>query len=222
VADVITASEPSWTAPFSGLSPRQSGKLVTALWREGADPMRKGRPWGLPLEDRVLLAPCWRTHLTLRQLAPLFGICKSAADRVIAHLGPSLALQPPQTIPQGRRPDRGRHPDPHPRPHGRLAVEELPVLDQPPGGHRRRHPSRRRCRPTAARQPQRLQGVGAVRREGRRRQDNSDRGRRLSGHRGLVIPLPPQTRRSRTAGLERGTQHLTGKSEPASSTSSPA
>jgi len=47
------------------------------------------------LEDRVLLvAAYWRTNLTLRQLAPLFGISKSAADRIIDHLGPLLALQP--------------------------------------------------------------------------------------------------------------------------------
>ena len=95
MAGVITASEPSWIAPFTGLSPRQFGKLVTALRREGADPVRKGRPWGLPLEDRVLLvAAYWRTNLTLRQLAPLFGVSKSAADRIIDHLGPLLALQP--------------------------------------------------------------------------------------------------------------------------------
>jgi hypothetical protein len=82
-------------SPVHGLSPRQFGKLVTALRREGADPVRKGRPWGLPLEDRVLLvAAYWRTNLTPRQLAPLFGVSKSAADRIIAHLGPSLALQP--------------------------------------------------------------------------------------------------------------------------------
>lgn len=31
------------------------GKLVTALRREGADAVRRGRPWSLPLEDRVLL-----------------------------------------------------------------------------------------------------------------------------------------------------------------------
>ena len=95
MAGVITASEPSWIAPFTGLSPRQFGKLVTALRREGADPVRKGRPWSLPLEDRVLLvAAYWRTNLTLRQLAPLFGVSKSAADRIIDHLGPLLALQP--------------------------------------------------------------------------------------------------------------------------------
>jgi len=43
--------------------------------------VRKGQPWSLPLEDRVLLvAAYWRTNLTLRQLAPLFGVSKSAAD----------------------------------------------------------------------------------------------------------------------------------------------
>ncbi|MFF6880024.1 transposase [Streptomyces sp. NPDC012474] len=95
MAGVLTASEPSWIAPFTGLSPRQFGKLITALRREGADPVRKGRPWSLPLENRVLLvAAYWRTNLTLRQLAPLFGISKSAADRVVDHLGPLLALQP--------------------------------------------------------------------------------------------------------------------------------
>ncbi len=92
---VITASEPSWIGPFTGLSPRQFNKLITALRREGADPVRKGRPWSLPLEDRVLLvAAYWRTNLTLRQLAPLFRVSKSAADRIVTHLGPALALQP--------------------------------------------------------------------------------------------------------------------------------
>lgn len=43
----------------------------------------------LPLEERVLLgATCWRTDLTLRQVAPLFGISKSAADRILDHLAP--------------------------------------------------------------------------------------------------------------------------------------
>jgi hypothetical protein len=92
---VITASEPSWIAPFTGLSPRAFGKLVTVLRREGTDAVRKGRPWSLPLEDRALLvAAYWRTNLTIRQLAPLFGVSKSAADRIIDHLGPMLALQP--------------------------------------------------------------------------------------------------------------------------------
>jgi hypothetical protein len=95
VTGVITASEPSWIAPFTGLSPRAFGKLVTVLRREGADAVRRGRPWSLPLADRALLvAAYWRTNLTMRQLAPLFGVSKSAAGRIIDHLGPLLALQP--------------------------------------------------------------------------------------------------------------------------------
>lgn len=57
--------------------------------------VHRGRQWSLPLEDRVLLVTAyWRTNLTLRQLAPLFGVSKSTAGRVINHLGPLLALQP--------------------------------------------------------------------------------------------------------------------------------
>ncbi|MER5777360.1 transposase [Streptomyces sp. NPDC002039] len=95
MAGVITASEPSWTAPFTGLCPRAFGKLMTVLRRQGADAVRKGRPWSLLLEGRALLvAAYWRTNLTMRRLAPLFGVSKSAADRIIDHLGPMLALQP--------------------------------------------------------------------------------------------------------------------------------
>jgi hypothetical protein len=55
----------------------------------------RDRPWSLPLQDRALLATAyWRTNLTLRQPAPLFGVSTSAADRIVDHLGPSLALQP--------------------------------------------------------------------------------------------------------------------------------
>lgn len=95
VAGVITASEPSWIVPFTGPSPRAFGKLVTALRREGADAPGRGRRWALSLEDRVLLVVTyWRTNLTMRQLAPLFGVSKSAADRIIDHLARRLALQP--------------------------------------------------------------------------------------------------------------------------------
>ncbi|WP_406065452.1 transposase [Streptomyces sp. NBC_01077] len=91
---VITASESCWITPFSGLSPRAIGKLVKVLRRAGADAVRKGRPWSLPLEDRALLVVAyWRTNLTMRRLALLFGVSKSAADRIIDHLGPMFALQ---------------------------------------------------------------------------------------------------------------------------------
>jgi hypothetical protein len=56
---VITASEPSWAGPFIGLSRRQFSKRITALRREGADPVRKGRPWSLPLGDRILLVAAY-------------------------------------------------------------------------------------------------------------------------------------------------------------------
>lgn len=92
---VITASQPSWIAPFTGLSPRAFRTLISQLRREGADTPRPGRPWSLLLEDRVLLvATYWRTNLTLRQLAPLFGVSKSAADRIVDHTAPLLALKP--------------------------------------------------------------------------------------------------------------------------------
>src|SRR6478735_2408675 len=72
VTGVITASEPSWIGPFAGLSPRQFSRLITALRRrEGADPVRKGRPWSLPWGGVLLVAAYWRTNLTLCQLAPL-------------------------------------------------------------------------------------------------------------------------------------------------------
>lgn len=41
----------------------------------------------------MLVATYWRTNVTLRQLAPLFGVSKSTADRVIDDLAPKLALQ---------------------------------------------------------------------------------------------------------------------------------
>lgn len=92
---VITAAEECWIEPFSGLRPRVFAKLVRALERAGADAAGPGRPWGLPLADRVLLvAAYWRTNLTMRQLALLFGVSKSAAGRIIAALGPRLALRP--------------------------------------------------------------------------------------------------------------------------------
>jgi hypothetical protein len=67
VASVITTSEPFWITPFVGLSPRCFGKLLTTLRRDGADVVHRGRPWSLPLEDRVLLVTAyWRTNLTGR------------------------------------------------------------------------------------------------------------------------------------------------------------
>lgn len=60
------------------MSPRQFGKLITAPRREGADPVRKGRPWSLPLENRVLLvAAHWRINLTLPSARSEYGYSAS-------------------------------------------------------------------------------------------------------------------------------------------------
>ncbi|MDQ0595724.1 hypothetical protein QF037_000069 [Streptomyces canus] len=69
---------------------------MDSLRRSGSSLLvQRGRPWRLPLEDRVLLvATYWRTNLTLRQVAPLFGVSKSAADRILDHLAPLLAISP--------------------------------------------------------------------------------------------------------------------------------
>lgn len=99
---VITASEPSWIVPFTGMSPRCFSKLVSALRREGADEVRRGHSWSLQLSGRILLvATYWRTSLTMRQLVPLFGVSKSAAGRIIDHLGPLLALRPRRRFAKG-------------------------------------------------------------------------------------------------------------------------
>lgn len=43
---------------------------MTADGRDCAEPVCRGQPWSMPLEDRFLLiAAYWRTNLTLRQLA---------------------------------------------------------------------------------------------------------------------------------------------------------
>ena len=117
---VITAREPSWIEPFTGLSPAQFRKLVrTVAVGDGAEIAdgRPGRQWSLELADRVLLvAAYWRTNLTMRQIGPLFGVSHSAAHRVIDSLGPVLGQ------PAGR----------HRRRHRRLVI----ALGQPQPGNR--------------------------------------------------------------------------------------
>ncbi|MFD5337518.1 transposase family protein [Streptomyces hawaiiensis] len=182
----MTASEPSWTAPFSGLRPRHFGKLIIALRREGADPVRRGRPWSLPLEDRVLLvAAYWRTNLTLRQLAPLFGVSKSAADRIIDHGGPSLALQQRKRfrkdtvlIVDGTLVPTRDHTIAEQLKHYRYSTDHQVVID---AGTRM---------VVAVGRPlpgNRLQGTGTVLGESRRRHDHRHRDGGYQGT-GLVIP----------------------------------
>lgn len=77
---------------------REFRKLVGLVAARGGAAVADGRPgrqWGLALADRVLLvAVYWRTNLTLRQVAPLFGISVTAAHRVVDSLSDLLALEP--------------------------------------------------------------------------------------------------------------------------------
>jgi len=88
---------PEWIKLFSGLSPGQFGVLVRIIAQRGGPQVadgRKCRPWSLPLADRVLLVAVYlRTNLTLRQIAPLFGVSKSAAGRILSALNPLLGLE---------------------------------------------------------------------------------------------------------------------------------
>ena len=59
---------------FTGLRMRQFERLLKVVRERGGNGPGGGRPWCLPLADRVLLvAVYYRTNLTMRQLAPLFG-----------------------------------------------------------------------------------------------------------------------------------------------------
>jgi hypothetical protein len=98
VLQVLSASRPELIEVFTGLPPRTFRRLVGQVERRGgrlvADGI-KGRQWSLPLADRVLLvATYYRTNLTMRQLAPLFGIKTAAVHRIVDRLGPYLALAP--------------------------------------------------------------------------------------------------------------------------------
>lgn len=95
VEQVICADDRVWVPTFTGLSVRQFRKLVRVVAARGGEQTGTGRRWGLTLADRVLLiAVYYRTNLTLRQVALLFGVSKSAAHRVVDHLAPLLVLAP--------------------------------------------------------------------------------------------------------------------------------
>lgn len=84
---VILAADPVMVELFSGLRPTTFARLIAQLRREGADRPLRSRPWGLCFQDRVLLvATYWRTNLTMRQLAAVFGVSKSTAARMIEDL----------------------------------------------------------------------------------------------------------------------------------------
>ncbi|MFI6768188.1 transposase family protein [Streptomyces sp. NPDC050355] len=91
----VLRAEPLWVETFTGLRMRQFARLLKVVRERGGNGPGGGRPWCLPLADRVLLvAVYYRTNLTMRQLAPLFGVSPATVCRVIQRLRPLLALEP--------------------------------------------------------------------------------------------------------------------------------
>ena len=98
VEQVIRSDRPEWVPVFTGLSVKQFQELVGVVIARGGEQAGVGRRWGLSLADRVLLVVVYyRTNLTIRQVALLFGISQSATGRVIDHLAPLLVLAPAST-----------------------------------------------------------------------------------------------------------------------------
>ncbi|MEU0009513.1 transposase family protein [Streptomyces sp. NPDC006314] len=83
---------------------RQFERLLKVVRDRGGNGPGGGRPWCLPLDDRVLLvAVYYRTHLTMRQLAPLFGVSPATVCRV-THCGHDARRPGPgRPVPGGTR-----------------------------------------------------------------------------------------------------------------------
>jgi hypothetical protein len=80
---------------FTGSRCDQFGRLLKAVRERGGEGSGWGRPWRLPLAERVLLvAVYYRTNLTMRQLAPQFGVSPATVGGVIQRLSPLLAIEP--------------------------------------------------------------------------------------------------------------------------------
>ncbi|WP_405910203.1 transposase family protein [Streptomyces sp. NBC_00828] len=91
----VLRADPLWVETFTGLRMKQFERLLKVVRERGGDGPRIGRPWCLSLADRVLVvAVYYGTNLTMRQLAPLFGVSPATVCRVIQRLRPLLALEP--------------------------------------------------------------------------------------------------------------------------------
>lgn len=79
----VLRAEPLWVETFKGLRMTQFERLLKMVRERGGDGPRMGRPWCLPLAERVLVvAVYYRTNLTMRQLAPLFGVSSAMKDQM--------------------------------------------------------------------------------------------------------------------------------------------
>ncbi|MEU6195949.1 transposase family protein [Streptomyces sp. NPDC047061] len=91
----VLRAERVWVETFTGLRVTQFSGLLKVVRKRGGSGTLRGRPWALPLAERVLMvAVYYPTNLTMRQLGPLFGVSSSTVCRVVQRLGPLLALEP--------------------------------------------------------------------------------------------------------------------------------
>lgn len=66
-----------WVETFTGLLWEQFGLLLRVVRERGGNGTLRGRPWALPLAERVLIVAVYnRTNLTMRQLGPRFGVSR--------------------------------------------------------------------------------------------------------------------------------------------------
>jgi len=71
------------TSAITGLTDRQLAAVIRGIQTS----RRRGRPWALSLERRVVVAcTSLRTNLTLRELAEIFAISRSQAHRIVADI----------------------------------------------------------------------------------------------------------------------------------------
>lgn len=74
---------------LTGLAPTARDAVLRCLH---ADQARRGRPWALPLDQRVVIAcTSLRTNLTIRELAAVFGISRAQAHRIVTDIVQRIA-----------------------------------------------------------------------------------------------------------------------------------
>ncbi len=77
----VLRAERVWVETFTGLQVTHFAGLLKVVRERGGNGTLLGRPWSLPLAERVLMvAVYYRTNLTMRQLGPPFGVsCRPCA-----------------------------------------------------------------------------------------------------------------------------------------------
>lgn len=212
---VVTASEAGEIEPFSGLRPRVHGWCAGWSARVPTHPGQAGPgacPSLIECSCRILAHQPDRAPAR----APVQDLEVRCRPR---HRRPRPRTRPPasQALRARDGPHRRRPARPHPRLSSRHFQQELPVLDQPPGRHRRRHPTGRRPGHPAAGRPRRPRSLRRVPSRARLPQRRRHRRRRL--HRRLGDHHAPPPRRSTWPGKSSAALR-TGTSGPASSTRS--